>query len=114
MEPVALDPHCIEAPLDRQKPGHSRHGAVKRRVEAGHLKQFRMTLAERLDQFNLTRQMFRVVRADPMQFIQHLLRNTFRLSVSHAVDHSVSDCLEVSKIDLIFKPIDQTIRAVGL
>ena len=65
---VALNSFGVEASRNRQQLGHARHGLVKRRVEAGHLRQFRMTLAERLNQFNLARQMIRVVRTDATQF----------------------------------------------
>lgn len=75
MEPVALDPHCIEAPRDRQKPGHSRHGAVKRRVKAGHLRQFRMTLAVHLPGK-------RLLRHFPYQHVQRKL-DTRRTAVDH-------------------------------
>jgi hypothetical protein len=61
VETVALNSLCVEASRNRQQPGDTRHVAVKRRVEAGHLRQFRMTLAERLDQFDLAGQMIRVV-----------------------------------------------------
>ena len=69
METVALHPLRIVAARDREQPGHPRYGAVKRRVKTGHLGQFRMTLAERLDQFDLAGQMIRIVRADAVQFI---------------------------------------------
>ena len=63
---------------------------VKRRVEAGQLRQFRMTLAERLDQFNLAGQMIRVVWPDAMQFIQQFLGDKLGRGVFHAVNHAMS------------------------
>ena len=72
METVALHSLRVVAARNRQQPGDPRHGVVKRRVKTGHLGQFRMTLAERLDQFDLAGQMFRVVRADAVQFIQSI------------------------------------------
>ena len=70
METVSLNSLGVEATRNRQQLGDTRHRAVKRRVKAGHLGQFRMTPAERLDQFNLARQMIRVVWPDATQFIQ--------------------------------------------
>ena len=84
--------------------------AVKRRVETGHLRQFRMTLAERLDQFDLAGQMIRVVWPDAMQFIQQFLRDQLGRGVLHAVDHAVSHRLTDSKSVLLFEPINQEIR----
>ena len=83
---------------------------VKRRVEAGHLRQFRMTLAERLDQFDLARQMIRVVRPDAMQFIQQFLSDHLGLGVFHAVDHAVSHGPDRCETVLLFEPINQEIR----
>ena len=90
VETVALNSLGVVTPRNRQQSGHARHGLVKRRVETGHLGQFRMPLAERLDQFNLARQMIRVVRPEAMQFIQQFLGDHLRLGVFHAVDHAVS------------------------
>src|ERR1039458_8260039 len=73
VETVSLNSLCVEASRNRKQFGHARHGLVKRRVKTGHLGQFRMTLAERLDQFNLAGQMIRVVGPDTMQFIQQFL-----------------------------------------
>lgn len=109
MKTVSLYPHCFEAARDRQDLGHARHSAVKCRVKAGHLRQFRMTPAKRLDQFNLARQMIRVVGTDAMQFIQQFLCDTLGLGVFHAVDHSVFHCLEGSETNSLFEPADQDI-----
>jgi hypothetical protein len=110
VETVALNSLGVVAARNRQQLGHARHGAVKRRVETGHLRQFRMTLAERLDQFNLARQMIRVVRADAMQFIQQFLGDQFGLGVLHAVDHAVSHRPDRFETILLFEPINQEIR----
>ena len=83
---------------------------MKRRVETGHLGQFRMTLAERLDQFNLAGQMIRVVRADAMQFIQQFLGDQLGRGVFHAVDHAVSHSPDRFETILLFEPINQGIR----
>ena len=97
VETVALNSLGVEAARNRQQLGHARHGVVKRRVEAGHLRQFRMTLAERLDQFDLARQMIRVVWADAMQFIQQFLGDKLRRGVFHAVNHAMSHAWTDSK-----------------
>ena len=69
-----------------------------------------MTLAERLDQFDLAGQMFRVVRADAMQFIQQFLGDQLGRGVLHAVNHPVSHGPDRSKAILLFEPINQEIR----
>jgi hypothetical protein len=88
----------------------TRHGAVKRRVETGHLRQFRMTLTECLDQFDFAGQMFGVVRADAMQFIQQFLCDQLGHDVLHTVDHSVSQGPDRLEAILLFEPINQEIR----
>ena len=110
VETVALNSLGVEASRNRQQLGDTRHGVVKRRVKTGHLGQFRMTLAERLDQFDLAGQMIRVVRRDAMQFIHQLRRDLFRLGMRHAMHHSVSHGLDRSEGLLRFEPINQETR----
>ena len=55
MEAVTLDTLLRITSRDRQQLGDPLHVAVKRRVKAGHLRPCRMTLADRLDQFDLAR-----------------------------------------------------------
>ena len=69
-----------------------------------------MTLAERLDQFNLAGQMIRVVWADAMQFIQQFLGDQLGRGVFHAVDHPVSHRPDRLETLLLFEPINQEIR----
>ena len=69
-----------------------------------------MTLAEHLDQFNLARQMIRVVRPKAMQFIQQFLGDQFRRGVLHAVDHPVSHRPDRFETILLFQPINQETR----
>ena len=66
VETVALNSLRLVASWDGKQLGNTWHGAVKRRVKTGHLRQLRMTLAERLNQFDLARQMFWVIGADPI------------------------------------------------
>ena len=75
-------------------------------IEAGYLRQFGMTLAERLDQFNLPRQMIRVIGPEPMQFVQQGLGDTLRCSMFHAVHHSVSDRFDGREALLAFQPVN--------
>ena len=110
VETVALNSLGVEAARKRQQLGHARHGLVKRRVETGHLGQFWMTLAERLDQFNLAGQMIRVVGPDAMQFIQQFLGDNLGLDVFHPMNHPVSHRPDRFKTFLLFQPINQEIR----
>ena len=110
MKTIALNSFGIEASRNRQQLGDTRHGLVKRRVEAGHLRQFRVPLAERLNQFNLARQMLRVVRADAMQFGQQFPGDNFRLGMFHPVNHAMSHAFDRFEINLPFKPVDQEVR----
>ena len=110
VETVALNSLGVEVPRNRQQLGHARHGLVKRRVKTGHLGQFRMTLAERLDQVKLAGHMIRVVRADAMQFIQQFRGDQFRLGMFHAVNHPMSHGPDRFEIILLFEPINQGIR----
>ncbi len=82
---------------------------MERRVKTGHLWQFWMTLAEYFDQFDLTGQMIRVVRADAMQFIQQWLRHHLGFGMLHAVDHTMSHGLHGLESILSLEPIQQEI-----
>ena len=110
VETVALNALGVEAPRNRQQLGNARHGLVKRRVKTGDLGQLRMTLAECFDQFDLTGQMIRVVRADAMQLIQQWLRNHFGFGMLHAVDHTMSHGPDRFETILSLEPIQQEIR----
>ena len=110
MESVALDTFCIETARDRQEPGHARQGVVKRCVKTGHLRQVRISLAERLDQCNLVRKMIRVVGTDAVKLIQQYLGNPFGLSMLHAVNHAVTDRCDVCQTNVLIDPVDQKIR----
>ena len=64
--------------------------------------------SERLDQLDFTGQVIRVVRADLMQFLDQLGRDTFGLMVaSPAMNDSMSDSGDLRETDLAFEPIDQ-------
>jgi hypothetical protein len=67
---VALHSLRVVATRDGKQLRNTRHGTVKRRVEAGDLEQSRMALAEYLDKFDLGREMVRVAWADAIQFFQ--------------------------------------------
>lgn len=69
-----------------------------------------MTLAERLDQLDLSGQMVRVIWNDAMKFIQQFLRDTHRLRVFHAVDDSVAYRADGSETQVLLKPIDEAVR----
>ena len=111
VETVALHSLRVVAARDGKQLGNTRHGAVKRGVKTGHLRQFRMTLAERLDQLDLAGQMVRVVRADAMQFIQQFLGDQLGRGVLHAVDHTVPHSPDRFETILLFEPIDQKLAA---
>jgi hypothetical protein len=110
VETVALNSLGIEASRNRQQLGHARHGLVKRRVEAGYLRQFRMTLAESFNQFNLARQMIRVVGTDAMQFVQQFPGDNLRLGMFHPMNHAMSHAFYRFEINLLFEPVYQGIR----
>ena len=69
-----------------------------------------MTLAERLNQFNLVGQMIRVVWPEAMQFIQQFLGDNLGLDVFHPMDHAVSHRPDRFETMLLFEPIHQEIR----
>jgi hypothetical protein len=70
-----------------------------------------MTLAERLDQFNLAGQMIRVVRADAMQFVQQFRGDEFRLGMLHAVNHAMADGFDRCEIRLVSSQSNQEFAA---
>ena len=56
-----------------------------------------MTLAERFDQLNLSRQMIRIVRTNAMQLIHQFLRDALGLGIVHAVHHPVTTAFTDAK-----------------
>jgi hypothetical protein len=111
VETVALNSLGIEASWNRQQFGHARHGLMKRRVKAGQLRQFWMTMAECFYQFNLARQMIRIVRTDAMEFIQQVFGNDLRRDVFHPMNHPMSHRFDRRKIRSGFKPVYQEISS---
>ena len=69
-----------------------------------------MTLAERLDKFDLAEQMLRVVWTNAMQFIQQGLDDQLGRGVLHAVDHPVSRRPDRFDTILLSEPINQEFR----
>ena len=57
------------------------HAPVKGGVEAGHLRKHRMSLPERLDQFNLARKMIGIVGDHAVQLAEQCRRDNLRLCV---------------------------------
>ncbi len=83
---------------------------MKRRVETDYLGQFRVTLAEGLDQFDLAGQVIRIARADAVQFVEQFLGDQLRRGVLHALDDTVSHGADRGKATLLFEPVNQEIR----
>ena len=113
METVALHAQLRKAARDRKQPGDPRHRAVKRRVEARHLGQPRMTAAERLYQPDLLRQVVGVIGRDAAQFRQEPRRDPLRLGMPHAVDHAVARGLDRPEGRLRLEPVDQEIHGLA-
>ena len=109
VETVMLNSIGVEAARNRKDFGHARHVVVKGRVKTGLLRQFRMTLTEGLDQFDLAGQMIRVVWTDAMEFIQRFLRDNLRLGVLHPMNHPVPHRPDRSELILLFEPIHQEV-----
>ncbi len=106
----AVTPHAdgLEPPRDRHNLGHAGHVMMKRRVEARNLGQVGISVSERLDQLDLTRQMFRVPRADPAQFHDQIGRDPFGLMVAAAaMDDTVPNGGDLGQANSAFEPIDQ-------
>ena len=92
VEPVAPDPQPPVPPRDRDDLCGPRHRAVEGRVEARDLGDAGDGPADRLDQRDLPRQVFRVERGDPPQLVEHLRGDEPRLDESvPAVDDAVPD-----------------------
>jgi hypothetical protein len=83
---------------------------VKRRIEAGDLRQVWMTLAERLDQLDFAWQMIRCVPRCAAQFVEHVRRDSLWLRMRHPMDHAVSHGSDVCELLARFKPVDQETR----
>ena len=78
MESVALHASRLVAPRNRQYRRHARHAAVKGRIEARHLRQPRKLAAHGFDEFDLPRQMLRVIGHDRLELRQQRLGHHLR------------------------------------
>jgi hypothetical protein len=107
VEAVALNSLRVEAPGNGQQLGDAGHGGMKRRVEAGDLGNFWITLREGLDQFDFAGQMFGIIRAEAAQFLQQFRRDALRLGVGQAVDDAMADGFDGGELALVFEPINQ-------
>jgi hypothetical protein len=65
MKPVPLETELFIASRDRQEASHTGHVTVKRRVEAGDLRDMGVPASKCLDQLDLHRQMFRIIGTQP-------------------------------------------------
>ncbi len=83
---------------------------MKRRVKAGDLPQVWMTLAERLDQFDLAWQMIRRIRRCAMQRVEQFRGDSLRLRACHPMDHAVSHGPHHRELLPRFEPVDQETR----
>ena len=92
MKSVALNSLRLVAARNRQQRRDARHASMERGIEARHLRQLRKFAADGLDEFDLTRQMFRVVGNDASQLIQERGRHALRARALHAVHHAMADC----------------------
>ncbi len=80
---------------------------MKRRIEAHHLRQFRIAPTEQLDQLNFRRQVFGIVRFEASQFGQQRRSHSLWLTVLAAtVDHAMPDAAHSSKTNLLLDPIN--------
>src|SRR5450432_2512012 len=110
MEAVAFDSLCRIAPRNGKYFCDARHGAVKRGVEAGHLRQLRMTLLERLDQRDLARQVLGVIRRNAAQFREQLRRDALRGGMLHAMHDAMPYRLDQREGRECLEQVQQEIR----
>ncbi len=89
MEAVALNTLRRVPARNRQLGGDARHASMKRRVEANDLRQSAVAALQCLDELDLTRHVFGIVRNDALEFIQHVGRDSFGCRVQHAMHHAV-------------------------
>ncbi len=104
---VALNSFGVETARDGQQLRDPRHGLVKCGVKTGHLGQFGITLAERLDQLYFAGQMIGVVRTEAMQFGEQFRGDPLRLGMLQTMHHAVAHGADGSEIRLLLEPINQ-------
>ncbi len=108
VEPVAPHSHLVVTPRDGQQASDTRHGVVKRGIEAGDLFKFRIAPAERFDQGDFRRHMFRVIGTDSPQLGQHVGSDRRGPAVRHAaVHHAMADGADLREGRVLLQPIHQ-------
>ena len=86
---------------------------MKGGVEAGDLRERRIPPAQRLDQLDLGRQMFRIIGAEPAQFIHDVRSEALRLAITMAsMHHAMSNGHKVCDIELLPQPCDERIDTI--
>jgi len=92
MKSVSLKTQLFMAPWDRKQTRNPRHITMKGGVEAGDLRKMRIPLREPLDEFDLTRKMFRIIGAQPLQLAHHSRCQRLRGTIARAaMHHSMPD-----------------------
>src|ERR1035437_2895538 len=107
METVSMYPYRVETAGNRKPFSYTRHGAMECRIKTSHLGKFWMTPPESLYQFNLTRQMLRILRRDTMKFIKQFMCNKLGTSMIHTMNHAMAHSYDRRKYILFFEPIHQ-------
>ena len=87
MKSVSLKAQLFISSWNRQETSHLRHIAVKPGVEAGNLREMRISLCKPIDQFDLTWEMFRIVGTQPLQLAHHNRCQRLRRTIARAAMH---------------------------
>ena len=111
VEAVATYALRLVAPRNRQKPGHARQVVMKRRIEAGDLRQLRKALFEGLDQPQLFREVLWVDGGQLRKFLAERLRDASWLCAeTPAVHHAMAHGSEAGQPGLCRQAIEQLVQ----
>lgn len=94
MKPVPLETELFVTSWDRQEASHSRYVGVERRIETGDLREARIPLSEFVNQFDLSRKMFRIIHAQSSQLFHDSRCHELRFTIPTAMHDSMSNCHE--------------------
>jgi hypothetical protein len=107
VEAVSPDSFLLVPARNRQEPGHDRHPAVKRGVEARHLRQPRTPIADQLDQRGFAGQMIRRIRHGTMQLGEDSVGDMRGRRPRKAVNDPMSDGARGGEYSPRLEPVDE-------
>ena len=115
MKSVTFHAQLFVSARNGQDSRHPRQVLMKSRIETGHLWHPGVLFTECFDQGDFGRQMFRLVRAEPVQFLHHLRRHHHRVCITAATVHDpMADRMNRQSLAALRELLDEHLYSRGV